>query len=85
MASKRFFKKNLDKIVIDALEECYSVQLYDSSKTNASNKLIDEIVDFRDEMATKIQQAKSKKDFPKLVELVENASVEFIHKIQELY
>lgn len=85
MASKRIFKKNLDKMVIDALEECYSVQLYNSSKTEASNKLIDEIVDFRDGMASKIQQATSKKDFPKLIEEVEDASVNFIHKIQELY
>jgi hypothetical protein len=85
MGSKRIFKKNLDKMVIDALEECYSVQLYNSAKADVSNQLIDEIVDFRDKMAVKIHQAKTKKDYPSLIKEAEDASVDFTHKINGLH
>ena len=84
MASKRIFKKNLDKIVIDALEECYSAQLYNASKTEVSNKLIDEIVDFRDEMGVKIHQAKTKKEFAMISDEIENANENFVEKIHKL-
>ena len=42
MASKRNFKKDLNKMVFDVVEECFSVQLYNESKTEVTNKLIAE-------------------------------------------
>ena len=41
MASKRNFKKDLNKMVFDVVEECFSVQLYNESKTEVTNKLIE--------------------------------------------
>jgi hypothetical protein len=85
MASKRKFKKELNYMVFDVVEECFSVQLYNNKKTDVTNKLIDEVIEFRNSMTSKVHQAKSKKDFPSLSAEVEDAAVDFIHKINELH
>jgi hypothetical protein len=84
MACKKLFKKQLDRIIIDALEECYSVQLYNPSKTEASDKIIEEIIDFRNDLSSKIHQAKNKKDFASLHTAIDNAEEDFISKINSL-
>ncbi len=71
-------------MVFDVVEECFSIQLYNGKKTEASNKLIDEVIDFRNAMTSKIHAAKSKKDFPALKNEVEEAAVDFIHKVNEI-
>lgn len=53
-------------------------------KTEESNKLIDEVIDFRNAMTAKIHAAKSKKDFPALKNEVEEAAVDFIHKVNAI-
>lgn len=85
MASKRTFKKDLNKMVFDVVEECFSVQLYNASKTEASDKLIDEAVEFRNNMTEKIHAAKNKEQFKALHAEVEEAAVDFIHKINGLH
>lgn len=85
MASKRIFKKNLNKMVFDIVEECFSVQLYNESKTEATNKLIDEAVEFRNNMTEKIHKAKTPKEFKVLHTEAEDMAVDFIHKINDLH
>lgn len=51
-------------MIIDVLDECFSIQLYNESKTEATDKLIDEALNFGDDVLAKIHEAKSKKDFP---------------------
>ncbi len=85
MASKRIFKKNLNKMVFDIVEECFSVQLYNESKAEVSDKLIDEAVEFRNNMTEKIHTAKTKQEFKALHAEVEDAAVDFIHKINGLH
>lgn len=85
MASKRNFKKDLNYMVFDVVEECFSVQLYDAKKTESTNGLIDEAIVFRNNMTAKIHAAKSKKDFPAIRKEVEDAAVDFIHKINGLH
>lgn len=85
MASKRIFKKDLNRMIFDVVEECFSVQLYNESKTEASNKLIDEAVDFRNSMTEKIHASKTKQEFKALHAEVEDAAVDFIHKINGLH
>jgi hypothetical protein len=85
MASKRNFKKDLNYMVFDVVEECFSVQLYDDKKTESTNKLIDDAILFRNNMTAKIHAAKSKKDFPAIRLEVEEAAVDFIHKINGLH
>ncbi|MCE3294473.1 MAG: hypothetical protein K0R65_187 [Crocinitomicaceae bacterium] len=84
MASKRDFKRDLNYMVFDVVEECFSIQLYNAKKTEVTNKLIDEVIEFRNSMTAKIHAAKSKKDFPALRNEVEDAAVDFIHKINEI-
>ena len=62
MASKRELKKELRRMIEDVVEECYSVQLYNPKKAEASDKLIDESVVFYDEMVTEIRHGKSRQD-----------------------
>jgi hypothetical protein len=85
MASKRIFKKDLNRMVFDVVEECFSVQLYNQSKTEETNKMIDEVVDFRNAMTSKIHAAKTKKDFPAIRAEVEDAALDFVHKINGLH
>ena len=85
MASKRIFKKDLNKMIFDVVEECFSVQLYNESKTEVSNKLIDEAVAFRNSMTEKIHAAKSKKDFKAITEEAEQAAEDFTHKVNGLH
>lgn len=85
MASKKLFKKNLNKMVFDVVEECFSVQLYNPSKAEVSDKLIDEAVEFRNSMTEKIHAAKNKEQFKAIHAEVEDAAVDFIHKINDLH
>lgn len=84
MASKRIFKRDLNKMVYDIVEECYSVQLFNDSKAEASDKLIDEAIVFRNGMTEKINKANDKKAFQVLHKEAEDAAVDFIHKINGL-
>ncbi len=84
MASKRNFKKDLNKMVFDVVEECFSVQLYNETKTQVTNELIEEVITFRNNMTEKIHNAKTAKDFPVIRAEVEDAAVNFIHKLNEL-
>lgn len=84
MASKRIFKRDLNKMVYDIVEECYSVQLFNDSKAEASDKLIDEAIVFRNGMTEKINKANDKKAFQALHKEAEDAAVDFIHKINGL-
>ncbi len=85
MASKRKFKRELNYMVFDVIEECFSVQLYDEKKTEVTNQLIDEVIEFRNTMTAKVHASKSKKDFTALNTEVEDAAVDFIHKINGLH
>lgn len=85
MASKRKFKRDLNYMVFDVVEECFSVQLYNDKKTEVTNKLIDEVIDFRNSMTAKVHKAKSKKEFTTLNTEVEDAAIDFIHKINDLH
>ncbi|TXI83847.1 MAG: hypothetical protein E6Q37_09560 [Crocinitomicaceae bacterium] len=85
MASKRTFKRDLNRMIFDVVEECFSVQLYNESKTEATNKLIDEAVEFRNNMTEKIHAAKTKQAFKVLHAEVEDAAVDFTHKINGLH
>jgi hypothetical protein len=84
MASKRKFKKELNKMVFDVVEECFSVQLYNESKTQVTNELIEEVITFRNQMTEKIHQSKTNKEFAALHDLTEEAAINFIHKLNEL-
>ncbi|HLP54131.1 MAG TPA: hypothetical protein VK151_03845 [Fluviicola sp.] len=84
MASKRTIKKQLNGMIFDVVDECFSVQLYKTSQTEVTNKLIDEALDYRDQVLAQIHQAKSKKDFPAIHEQLEDKAIYFVEKLNGL-
>lgn len=63
MASKRHFKKQLNHEIFDAVEACFEAQIRDASKTEASNQLVEEIVEFRNGMRERVHTARTAADF----------------------
>lgn len=84
MASKRTIKKQLNGMIFDIVDECFSVQLYKTSQTEVTNKLIDEALDYRDEVLARIHQAKTKKDFPVIHENLEEKGIYFVEQLNAL-
>ena len=71
-------------MVIEIVEECFTVQMFDETKAPASDKLIEEAVAFQDSILSEINKAKTKKDFPAITSKIENSALEFITKLNEL-
>tara|TARA_B100001287_G_C22633088_1_gene506173 strand:- start:490 stop:750 length:261 start_codon:yes stop_codon:yes gene_type:complete len=84
MASKRKFKKHLNEMVYDIVEECFYLQLTDESKIKKSDKLIDEAAEFQDEILSKIANGKSKKEFSEISIQVNEKAKYFVQKLNEL-
>ena len=84
MASKRGLKKDLRKMIEDVIEECYSVQLYNPKKQEASDKIIDESAQFYDEMVTEIKNGKSKKDQAATFNKITDKAEDLIKKLNGL-
>lgn len=70
MANVRNLKKNINGMIYDVVDECYSVQLYNESKAEESDNFIDDAADFQDEIMGEIKRAKSKEDFKAIEEKV---------------
>lgn len=85
MASKRLLKKNLNKMMYEVVDECYSIQLYNPSKADGTDKLVDDVVAFRNDIFTKIHSAKSNQDFSAIVKQAEEAQDDYISKLNGLY
>lgn len=84
MASKRTIKKQLNGMIFDVVDECFSVQLYKPSEEEKTDKLIEEALDFRDEMLTRIHKAKTKKDYPAIYQALEDKGVYFVGELNGL-
>ena len=84
MSSKRILKRNLNNMVIEIVEECFTVQMFDETKAIASEKLIEEAAAFQDSILSEINKAKTKKDFTPITSKIENSALEFITKLNEL-
>ncbi len=71
-------------MVYDIIEESFNVQLMDESKTEITDKLIDEAVSFQDKMLVKINGAKTKADFRPILKELEDSAIEFVNKLNGL-
>lgn len=71
-------------MVIDIVEECFTIQLIDQSKVEKADAVIDEAANFQDKMLTKINVAKSKADFRPITSEIEEAAIDFIKKLNSL-
>lgn len=84
MASRKDLKRNLNNMVFDIVEECFTIQILDESKTKSADAIIDEAATFQDAMLTKINSAKTKVDFRPITEEIENGAIDFINKLNAL-
>jgi hypothetical protein len=84
MASRKDLKRNLNNMVFDIVEECFTIQLLDETKFASAETIIDEAANFQDAMLTKINAAKTKADFRPICDEIENTAIEFINKLNAL-
>lgn len=84
MASKRIIKKNLNNMIFEVVEESFDVQYFDESKREKTESLINEAVAYRNDMISKINTAKNKKDFAPIVTDLDDKVDYFIDKLNEL-
>ena len=82
MASKRTIKKQLNGMIFDVVDECFSIQLYTKDKkSEATNKLIDEALDYRDQVLASIHKAEDKKAFPAIHANMEEKAIYFVEQL----
>jgi len=84
MASKRILKRNVNDMIIDVVEECFSLQMFDEKKTKATEKLIDEAADFQDGILSQIHAAKKKADFKSITTTIEAKAIDFVEKLNAI-
>ncbi len=84
MASRRILKRNLNGMIFDIVEECFTLQLFDPSKTEEADQIIDEAASFQDEMLSKINKAKTRADFQPIEAEFETAAENFVVKLNAL-
>lgn len=84
MANIRGLKKEVNNMVYDVVDECYSLQLFDESKKKDTDKFIDEVADFQEEIMTEINKATSKKEFSKIRQKAEKQAEEWVKKLNKL-
>ncbi len=71
-------------MIFDIVEECYTVSLYNESKSESADKIIDEAADFQDQMLSRIHTAKNNKDFVSIRKDIEDKAEAFIDKLNSL-
>ena len=84
MSSKRLLKKHLNNMVFDIVEECFTVQMFDETKAEKANELIEDAANFQDQILMDINTAKTKKDFDPIREKIDNSVIEFVTKLNGL-
>lgn len=84
MASKRTIKKGLNNMVFDIVEDCFSIQLFDDAKSASSEKVIDDVAAFQDDILSKIHKANNKADFRAIRSEIEEKGDSFFHTVNAL-
>ncbi len=84
MASRRILKKDINYILWDIVDECLWIQDLDASKTDASEGVINEAIEFQNTILAEINRAKTKKDFAPIQAKIKAANAEFVQKLNAL-
>jgi hypothetical protein len=84
MGNKRSLKKGLNEMVFDVVDECYFIQIADSKKIEATEKLITEVADFQDDQLSKMNKAKGKAAFRAIYTDIETKSDYFVDALNTL-
>ncbi|WP_107037567.1 hypothetical protein [Brumimicrobium mesophilum] len=84
MANVRNLKKNINGMIYDVVDECYSVQLFNDAKTAESDSFIDDAADFQEEIMGEIKRAESKKDFKAIEAKVEQTRIDWTNRLNKM-
>jgi hypothetical protein len=84
MANKRELKKALHNMVIDIVDECYTVQLFEPEKESKTEQLIEEAIDFLDTTIHLIYRAEKKADFKPILSDIQEKSRYFTEQLNSL-
>lgn len=92
MANRRDIKKDINNVLGDVLEECYSEMLNNPAKNDKEiNAIIDEAVDLADDLMFRVNNAQDitkgkavKTHFNKISEDLEDKAIGFIEKLNAL-
>jgi len=84
MASKRILKKDVNTMIIDVVEECFTLQLLDEKKTKKTDELINQAADFQVAILSKINVANNKADFKGIKSEIEEKAISFIKELNAL-
>ena len=84
MASKRKFKKQLNKVIFDVVEECFVVQIHEPEMGETTKKLVTEVVLFRNEMKQKINSTIGRKDFKTVRTAAQKSINGFVERVNAL-
>ena len=84
MANKRNLKKALHNMVIDIVDECYTVQLFEPEKETQTEQLIDEAIAFLDTTIHAIYKAEKKADFKPILSDIHEKSRYFTEQLNSL-
>lgn len=84
MASVRSLKKEINNMIYDVVDECFSVQLFDTSKEEVTEAFIDDAVEFQDEIMAAIGRAKVKADYKAIEARVHEVREEWLKRLNAL-
>ncbi|HTO38827.1 MAG TPA: hypothetical protein VL021_10410 [Brumimicrobium sp.] len=84
MASVRDLKRNINNMIYDVVDECFSIQLFDESKEEVTDAFIEDAADFQEEIMAAIGRAKSKKEYKAIEEKVEATHEEWLARLNKL-
>ncbi len=84
MANKRTLKRNINAMIVDVIDECIYIQDTQPSKEDASESLINEVIQTYNDLLSKINKAKGKGEFVAIVHSFEEKSDQFIDKLNAL-
>jgi hypothetical protein len=84
MANLRDLKKGINGMIYDVVDECYSIQLYNDSKTEETDGFIDDAADFQEEIMSEIKKAENKKDFKAIEAKVMKTQEEWIKRLNKM-
>jgi len=84
MSSVKLLKKRVKGMVYEVLNDCDYVIVNEGKNADAAESLIDEAVEFHNDMVTKINAAKNKSDFKAITEEVDKKAIDFVKKLNAL-
>ncbi|MCC5924534.1 MAG: hypothetical protein JJT77_12175 [Crocinitomicaceae bacterium] len=84
MSSKKDLKKAIKQMVFEVVEECFTIQLFDETKKEASEKLINDAIVYLNTAVSEINAAKDKATFKAIENRAEQKADEWVEALNKL-